>query len=207
MITSKAIIGLFGTIRELFSDFPLVPVFVYDNNLDFEQVGTQYIAREDLFQKIPESDTNDWVILMWKRTVIKPIAFQNRPIYSVNYNEILKKYKFKMATTTISLSFFCSDVMLGEDLEEFMVLNIPENLEFEYEIDNLGSFKGTAKLNADYTYEKLDTKTLGSIMVVNLDVDLSYFVFGNEEDCSIIEQIPLMIMDENGNLISEDLIS
>ena len=206
MITTKVLTGFFNKVRNLFNDFPLVPLFIYDNNLDFETVGSQYIAKEDIFQKLPESETNQWILLLWKRTNIKPVPFQNRGIYSVHNPEIMKNFKFKMATTTLSLSFVCSDITLGESLEEFIVLNLPEDFEFSYDVENLGEFRGIAKLNMDYSFEKFELTNFGSVISINLDFDVVYHIFGNENSSSIIEHIPLMIMDKKGNLLEQDLI-
>ncbi len=179
-MTSNAILGYLNYIKNnSLPIFPIEPMFVYDESLDFSERAIQYITRKGPYAKIEGAVPDKWVILIWSRGSLIKSPTNGRPMEislpSADDSETLVGIsKFRMADLDVTIKLVTNSIEMAEDIEEYLHVLSEETVSFGFTDSIFGDFRASGSPGATTEFEKETTAEFGSVSSVTLNASISF---------------------------------
>jgi len=196
MNVSSAIIGYLNHIRlETLSEFTILDNYIYDESLDFRGRASQFIAREDVFQKLEGKAPKDWIFIIWNRgSLITNDTSHNRPLRvtvgTIDPKKIDSECKVRMGKIDVEMKIVTNNIEIAERIEEWLHVLAGESVVYEADYGTeLGVMKCSIDSEASTSFEKEDLAEVGSTISIGLQATISFPVIIGLKKADIIEHI------------------
>ena len=202
MNVSKAITGFLYHIKDnTLSHFDLLDVFVYDEGLDFRGRASQYIAREGIFQQIEGQTPNDWAFIIWNRGGLTSNDTSHNRILEVSLGQVDRDIidstvTMRMAKVDVEIKIVTNNIELAENIEEWLHVLSGETVVFTADYGTpFDDMECSAEPDASTSFDKEDLNEVGSVISIGLSSTISFPVFLDPKQASIIKFIHNKIYD------------